>query len=147
VASGTKVESIEEEIQEIKIEDMESRNQERRMAGVFKETPLIFENAVTLVNHQLFDQSPQPNQAKLSKSEPIFVKKLEIRRDMFCEYDWWVFKTKWNIKKLQEAVVQFLSLFVFLFLTRNDVHVVVFKHRWKYRRKLLNAKAGGHWVF
>jgi len=68
VASGTKVESIEEEIQEIKIEDMESRNQERRMAGVFKETPLIFENAVTLVNHQLFDQSPQPNQVKLSKS-------------------------------------------------------------------------------
>jgi len=74
VASGTKVESIEEEIQEIKIEDMESRNQERRMAGVFKETPLIFENGVTLVNHQLFDQSPQPNQVKLSKSEPIFVK-------------------------------------------------------------------------
>jgi hypothetical protein len=74
VVSGTKVESIEEEIQEIKIEDMESRNQERRMAGVFKETPLIFENGVTLVNHQLFDQSPQPNQVKLSKSEPIFVK-------------------------------------------------------------------------
>jgi len=147
VASDPQLESIEEEIQEIKIEDMESRNQKRRMAGVFKETPLIFENAVTLVNHRLFDQSPQPNQVKLSKSEPIFVKILEIRRDMFCEYDGWVFKTKWKIKKLQEAEVQFLSLFVFQFLTTNDVHVVVFKHRWrwKYRCKLLNAKAGGHW--
>jgi len=66
VASDPQLESIEEEIQEIKIEDMESRNQKRRMAGVFKETPLIFENVVTLVNHRLFDQSPQPNQVKLS---------------------------------------------------------------------------------
>jgi hypothetical protein len=66
---------------------------------------------------------------------------------MFCEYDGWVFKTKWKTKKLQESEVQFLSLFVLQFLTTNDVHVVVFKHRWrwKYRRKLLNAKAGGHW--
>jgi len=82
-------------------------------AAIFKKTPLILENAVILVNHQPFDEIPQPSLVKLSKSEPIFVNKLEIRRDMFCEYDWWVFKARWKIEKLQEAEVQFLSSFVF----------------------------------
>jgi hypothetical protein len=135
VASETHVESVEEEINDEFVDPspkIEALNFSTVIETViFKKPPLIFENAVILVNRHPFDEIPQPSQVKLSKSEPIFVKKLEIRRDMFCEYDWWVFKTRWKIKKLQETEVQSLNSFVFQFFTTDDVNVVVLKHRWR----------------
>jgi hypothetical protein len=109
--------------------------------AIFKKTPLILEFAVILVNHQPFDEIPQPSQAKLSKSEPIFVNKLEIRRDMFYEYDWWVFKKRWKIEKLQETEVQFLSSFVFQYLI-EDCLIFMWKTRWRWKNDLVCGLSG-----
>jgi hypothetical protein len=83
----------------------------------------------------MFDEIPQPSQMELTQlsiSQPLFVKKLELRRDMFCEYDGWVFKTR---LKSKEVVGWFM---VFHYLIENGVNIVVYKRRWswKYRRKL-----------
>jgi hypothetical protein len=110
-------------------------------AAIFKKKPLILEIAVILVNHQPFDEIPQPSQEKLSKSEPIFVNKLEIRRDMFYEYDWWVFKTRWKIEKLQEVEVQFLSSFVFQYLI-EDCLIFMWKTRWRWKNDLVYGLSG-----
>jgi hypothetical protein len=53
--------------------------------------------------------------------DEMLKQKLELMRDMFWEYEWWVFKTRWKIQTIQKAEIRSLSSFVFQYLTEMGV--------------------------
>jgi hypothetical protein len=90
-----------------------------------------------------FHDSVRLYQKEENVIDKMWDQKLELRKDIFWKYDWWVFKTRWKMKELKE-VKSWL-----IFCDCNDVEkqlcgmkfFVLFKHRWRW--KII----GGKYIF
>jgi len=115
-----------------------------------KNEELELQEDMAITSLKNFQDSDWLSQDEVNVFDGLLEQKLELRSDMFWDYYWWVFKTRWKIN----VVVGWLIFRHFNLGKQNlawaenlvweATHRLLFGLRywwWKFRRKLLHAQA------